>query len=232
MSVPITPEKLRKAALDTMTDSIDAHAIWPHYATPSNIIALLDRLEEVSKELELANQSCRAYLEEIESLRVLQKKVQEAAVATEPRVADYPCRTLCAQEGEMNDFPTLDEFTSDVPSGYPKIGWVKDGPIKAYMRITKRHLGGPIPLLDTLEIGNVCVVRDKDKGKGHFTRFLARLEKIADAQKRAVYIECIMEPRLGKFLLRRGYLIHPHVVSLSVYRLASIAPAPVPDQQG
>lgn len=120
------------------------------------------------------------------------------------------------------NFPTLDKFVNEFGDS-PRIGWLVDGQVKAYMRKTERYIAGTFQ--PTLEIANVSVP-PHHKGQGHFTEFLARVEAIAKAQKRTVLVESILEPRLGKFLLKRGYLIVPDSVPLSVYRPPEHQPVP------
>ena len=52
----------------------------------------------------------------------------------------------------------------------------------------------------TLDIASVTVY---EKGQGNFTRFLEEAEKLNPWP--AIYVESVLEPRLEKFLLRKGY---------------------------
>ena len=77
--------------------------------------------------------------------------------------------------------------------------WLRDSLISIYVRIG-RHSG--IRDCVFIEIANLCVRKPSLRGKGHFTEFLAEVEKIGP-----VYIENVLEPRFADFFRRRGYLI-------------------------
>jgi hypothetical protein len=86
--------------------------------------------------------------------------------------------------------------------------WVTEFNISVYCR-KGTHLLTKEILCDCIDIGNVTV-EEGERGKGLFTQFLERVEMIAYSQCKAVWVECIMEPRLIEFLKERGYEKSPY----------------------
>ena len=82
-------------------------------------------------------------------------------------------------------------------------------PLKVYMRVRDRldHDGTRIPVLDLASLS----VKKEHQRKGHFTAFLELMETIAKENKRAVFVESILEPWLFQWLQeKRGYEVAPH----------------------
>jgi GNAT superfamily N-acetyltransferase len=90
--------------------------------------------------------------------------------------------------------------------------------LRVYVRKSNRLWEGR--LLPCLDIGNVTV-DEEQRGRGVFTDFLERFEEAARKMGRASLVECILEPRLYAFLLRRGYrdLSMSHPLSPTVVRI-------------
>ena len=88
--------------------------------------------------------------------------------------------------------------------------WIAERDIDVYVRKSIRLLDKssttPTPCLD---IGSVEVY-EPHRGIGIFTGFLDRFEQAAIKLHRAVYVESIQNPRLQKFLERRGYQMVPN----------------------
>jgi GNAT superfamily N-acetyltransferase len=85
--------------------------------------------------------------------------------------------------------------------------WIAERDISVYIRRSVRVLDATMPKL-CLDIGSV-EVEEEHRGMGIFTSFLNRFEKAAKDLNRSVYIESILNPRLIKFLERRGYKLVP-----------------------
>jgi N-acetylglutamate synthase-like GNAT family acetyltransferase len=81
--------------------------------------------------------------------------------------------------------------------------WITEFNISVYCR-KGTHLLTQDIFCDCIDIGSVTVEED-ERGKGLFTQFLERVESIAYAECKAVWVESILEPRLVEFLKKRGY---------------------------
>jgi len=112
---------------------------------------------------------------------------------------------------EVKDKMNLHEF---VESRY-KNHWIDNRFLSAYVRKTERYCQAPDELepriVKRLDLVSV-EVKDKCKGKGHFTKFLEDFEKEARRLERYIYIEDVQEPRLVTFLEKRGYRIKQYGV--------------------
>lgn len=86
--------------------------------------------------------------------------------------------------------------------------WIAERDIDVYVRRSVRLLDKTsTTATPCLDIGSVEVNEDH-QGIGIFTGFLNRFEQAAEKLNRAVYIiESIQNPRLRKFLAKRGYKI-------------------------
>ena len=90
--------------------------------------------------------------------------------------------------------------------------WISERNIKVYVRKSMRYI--PWTLVPCLDLANVEVTESK-RGQGIFTAFLSKFETEAAKLKRIVYVESILEPRLEKFLLARGYLYFPNTSEIA-----------------
>jgi hypothetical protein len=95
----------------------------------------------------------------------------------------------------------LQEFLQAPPSNFPRIGWINEGPVKAYMRSGTRYIEGE--KIRTLTIATVDVEQEF-KGQGYFKRFidLCSLPNGHDV----LYVECINEMRLIGHFERAGWV--------------------------
>ena len=107
--------------------------------------------------------------------------------------------------------PSLDEFVEECRN--PKWdrtlprAWIEDGPVRFYLRRAEHVLDSVgVP---TLDLANGGVLKE-ERGKGHFTAFLERVEQAAKSLGRRVYVENVLNPILADFLRRRGYLERGH----------------------
>ncbi|MBL4833933.1 MAG: hypothetical protein JKY26_08160 [Pseudomonas sp.] len=98
------------------------------------------------------------------------------------------------------------------------------GKINAYMRIAYHRIEGQFA--ETLDIGSVeCI----EPGKGHFTRFLTEVERLADKHGFPVFVESIMNPDLLGSLVRRGYQVSDHGLCPNAFRnKAAVVNEPAP----
>ena len=87
--------------------------------------------------------------------------------------------------------------------------WIYERDIAIYVRRSIRFINNQS--VKCLDIGSVEVV-EKRRGKGVFTAFLSRFEKEAKKLNRAVFVESILEPRLVRFFIQRGYSRHPQTL--------------------
>lgn len=106
---------------------------------------------------------------------------------------------------ERNDMPTLESFLN-TPADI-RNQWISfaDGKGVCFVRKSRRLLK-PRSFVDCLDIGSVSIEEDKNKGKGLFTKFLTHFEQTASERGCEVYIESILNERLKRFLIVRGYL--------------------------
>lgn len=82
--------------------------------------------------------------------------------------------------------------------------WLDLGPIKVYVRWTKR--AHPTKkFVNTMEIASVVVKRSANRRKGLFTELLTVWERLAKENGRWVYVESVMPKFLKASLERRGY---------------------------
>lgn len=91
----------------------------------------------------------------------------------------------------------LDEFLrSD-----ERNAWIKERYMQAYVRRSRRYIGGST--FEFLDLANV-EVDEARRGSGVLTLFLRRFEREARRYNRGVYVESILEPRLVPFLTKNG----------------------------
>jgi len=98
--------------------------------------------------------------------------------------------------------------------------WIKEKDIEVYIRRSVRIIENKMhPCLD---IGSV-EVKEKKRGRGTFSCFLNRFEEEAKKLNRCVYIESILNPRLIKYLLGKGYQFVPGTseISPNMYKFTS-----------
>lgn len=82
--------------------------------------------------------------------------------------------------------------------------WIAEKHMKVYVRRSMRLINVGEEMSPCLDLATV-EVSEKHRGKGILTAFLKRFEAEAKNQKRAVYIESILNPRLYDYLLENGY---------------------------
>lgn len=96
---------------------------------------------------------------------------------------------------------------SQVEAGsYSARSWICSGRLRAYVRVTRHKVNGA--LADTIDVASI-EVDEAHRGKGTFTRWLAKVEALAREHHRTVYVESVLQERLVPFLIARGY----HTVS-------------------
>lgn len=94
-------------------------------------------------------------------------------------------------------------------SSIPRSQWFNEGEVNVYLRASQYHYN-----LETREfewaagVSNVNV-KAHSRQRGHFSRFLARLEQEAKAMNyQHVRVEEVTNPFLARYLERQGYTIH------------------------
>lgn len=82
--------------------------------------------------------------------------------------------------------------------------FITDGCLKAYVRITERHLPLPAVFTKTIDVASLDVL-EPWQGRGHSTKFLEAVENVARQHGRVVFVECVLNERFAEFLEKRGY---------------------------
>lgn len=91
--------------------------------------------------------------------------------------------------------------------------WLQFGPMAAYLRKARRLVpcgpeegdGGYLEVR-SLDVANVTIENDSDKGQGTFTAWLSMAEEVTlNLGMNIVMVECVQNIRLEKFLLHHGY---------------------------
>lgn len=103
-----------------------------------------------------------------------------------------------------NEYQALDDFAS--ANAHMRLGareTMHFGSLRVYSRLACRLVGGS--MCWTLDLAELEIIDPADREKGHFSRFLAHAERVALANKLALYIESIMNPHLTDILERKGY---------------------------
>ena len=95
--------------------------------------------------------------------------------------------------------------------------WISERNISVYVRKSVRMIEGD--LVACLDIGSV-EVDEEHRGVGIFTGFLQRMEDYGKKLNRTIFVESILEPRLLRFLLQRGYQLD------RAWRIEPTLPAP------
>ena len=72
----------------------------------------------------------------------------------------------------------------------------------AYIRVTSRYINDEY--IKTIDLSTV-EVSEAYMNKGFFTKFIQEIEYLAKVYSRTIYVESIINPILGDFLVRRGY---------------------------
>lgn len=80
--------------------------------------------------------------------------------------------------------------------------WIQHGPLKAYIRVTKRLMDGE--QRKTIDIASVDVL-PSERRKGAFSSWLKEVERIAEIFKRTIYVENVYNKHLEEYLIRIGY---------------------------
>jgi hypothetical protein len=90
--------------------------------------------------------------------------------------------------------------------------WLNGDDMAVYVRKSVPRILNDGHKYPTLDIASVTVYR---RGQGHFTKFLR--EAHAMNPWPATYVENVLEPRLGKFLLGEGFTQHTGMYPASFY---------------
>lgn len=80
--------------------------------------------------------------------------------------------------------------------------WIEIGKVRCYFRCNHRSL--PIGYTKTLDLANFNI-EEEERGKGYFTKWLGQIEAFAFGHNLTVFIENVINERLGPFFVRRGY---------------------------
>lgn len=110
---------------------------------------------------------------------------------------------------------TLEQFLA---SKHPNL-WIYEPKMKAYVRKGMHALNRGV-LSKCLDLANIEVY-EEFRSQGVFREFLDRAEALANERRWAVFVESLLEPRLEKFLVARGYAISPFSPrpAISLYKL-------------
>ncbi len=82
------------------------------------------------------------------------------------------------------------------------------GDLMVYARIAARGIDGEGRW--TLDLADLEITNEAERGKGQFTRFLDIAERVADTNSLVVYVQSIVNSRLLKNLTARGYVVQGH----------------------
>jgi hypothetical protein len=86
--------------------------------------------------------------------------------------------------------------------GYPANKWLMDNKMQVYVR-WGRHINNAGITFYSLDIANVEIFLEEDRGKGYFVAFLEELEAWFTGN---IYIENVLNERLERFFAsRKGY---------------------------
>lgn len=80
--------------------------------------------------------------------------------------------------------------------------WIYSGSFEIYVRKTHHLVRGEV--VPCFDIATINERNCKRRGKGFFTNLLQNIETEIPSEF-YIYVENVMNPRLGTFLLRRGY---------------------------
>jgi hypothetical protein len=102
---------------------------------------------------------------------------------------------------KKNPYAKLDLFVEEgLKAKFTASSRLQIGPIMLYTRVASRYVNGA--MVRTLDIGTV---ETSIPQKGHFTRLLNHMERLAHKHGIPVYVESILNEHLQAFLERRGY---------------------------
>lgn len=99
---------------------------------------------------------------------------------------------------------TLVEEIEEFLKAHKRNQWFEDDQMKVYIRRAFHRVNSQT-LANTLDIASI-EVDEKLQGQGIFTRFIAKMEILADKHGLVVYVESVMNTRLAKFLNKIGYI--------------------------
>jgi GNAT superfamily N-acetyltransferase len=103
------------------------------------------------------------------------------------------------------EYDQLNRFVEEsLKSPFTKNQMIDFGPLSGYIRVATHHIDGA--LRRTLDIGRVEVT-PKQQGKGHFSKFLNQIERMAHKNGLVVFVESIQNETLINALQNRGYQI-------------------------
>lgn len=74
----------------------------------------------------------------------------------------------------------------------------------------------------TLDLADLEVTNEGERGQGYFTHFLSNAERIADSNGLIVYVQSIVNQRLLNSLVAKGYFLQRY----DAYRLRQAPPRP------
>lgn len=94
----------------------------------------------------------------------------------------------------------LDKADTMLTSGFSSREWLNGEYTRVYIRRTRHCISGTI--FETLDIANICV-KEKFRGKGIFSSLLKWLE----SRKYTLYVESVLNTRLGTFLLHNNFSV-------------------------
>lgn len=108
-------------------------------------------------------------------------------------------------EMKKNKYAELDEFVEvGIGKRFTSNALLEFGPLVAFVRVATHHLDGA--LTRTLDIGRI-EVSPSQQGKGVFSKFLNHVERLAQKNGLAVYVESIQNEELIAALTNRGYVL-------------------------
>jgi GNAT superfamily N-acetyltransferase len=120
---------------------------------------------------------------------------------------------------ENNNEPKMN-FDAFIKATHLRNAWIYEQDIAIYVRRSMRFINDTTVLC--LDLASVEVA-EHVQGRGVFTAFLYRFEQEAKKMNRAVFVESILNKRLENFLLKKGYIQHPHSTDICpcLYKLLS-----------
>lgn len=126
----------------------------------------------------------------------------------------------------MSEYQSLINFVEqNAESKFTRNGNIECSHVFAFMRIARHNIDGKIT--KTLDIGRV---ESEENNRGHFSRFLKEVERLAKKHQLVVFIESILNPDLVSMLKRRGYQIEGDPISPNAWRsMESVEPTIAPE---
>lgn len=113
--------------------------------------------------------------------------------------------TTGQQEGTLTVSDVNGDSLQEFLTGNNRNEWISSGLLNIYVRKGRHIIQSK--MAETIDVANVQIHTNKERGKGRFTTWLHHAEREADQRGWYVRVECILNRRLVHYLERRGYIV-------------------------